>query len=273
MRITRQKQHAGEKTRITMAFQSDKEEQQFRNRLRDLANKSYQQNIYTFSAFLGLSEISVYEQMKKEISFAHPMLYGGYEMAERQMVRFGSPEEFGYEEEFPITCIHVTPLLAKFADELSHRDFLGALMNLGMERSCIGDIRTGEKEGYIFCIRSMADFICENLLQIKHTHVKCEKTDLTVNFSFEEPGEQEVLVSSLRLDGCISRLCSLSRNESLQMFAAGRVFVNGRLTENNSRLLAVGDVVNVRGFGKFIFAEEKYTTKKGKLCLKFETFT
>jgi len=78
MRITRRKQHAGEKTRITMAFQSDKEEQQFRNRLRDLANKSYQQNIYTFSAFLGFSEISVYEQMKKEISFAHPMLYGGY---------------------------------------------------------------------------------------------------------------------------------------------------------------------------------------------------
>ena len=61
-------QHTGEGIKNTMAFSSDKEEQQFCNRLRDLANKSYQQNIYTFSAFLGLSEISVYEQMKKEIS-------------------------------------------------------------------------------------------------------------------------------------------------------------------------------------------------------------
>ena len=56
-------QQTGEGIKNTMAFSSDKEEQQFCNRLRDLANKSYQQNIYTFSAFLGLSEISVYEQL------------------------------------------------------------------------------------------------------------------------------------------------------------------------------------------------------------------
>ena len=142
-------QHTGEGIKNTMAFSSDKEEQQFCNRLRDLANKSYQQNIYTFSAFLGLSEISVYEQMKKEISFAHPMLFGGYGMAERQMVRFGSPQEFGYEEEFPITCIHVTPLLAKFADELSHRDFLGALMNLGW-REAASETSGPEKKKVIF---------------------------------------------------------------------------------------------------------------------------
>lgn len=256
-----------------MAFTSEKEIGQLHNRLLDLANQSYKQNVYKFSGFLGLAELSVFAEMEKDLSFAHPVLFGGYDMAERQMIRFGDPVQFGYEEAFPITCIHVTPLIFKFAEELSHRDFLGALMNLGIERSCIGDIRTGEKEGYFFCQPQVAGYICENLSQIRHTHVKCEITDAEVKLPFAQPGEQDILVSSLRLDSCIAKLCNLSRSESLGMFATGKVFLNGRMTENNSRPLEKNDVVNVRGYGKFIFQEEKYTTKKGKRCLKFETYT
>lgn len=256
-----------------MAFTSEKEIQNLHNRLLDLASQSYKQNTYTFTGFLGLAELSVYEEMKKELQFAHPVLSGGYDMAERKMIRFGAPEDFGYEEEFPITCIHVMPIVLKFAENLSHRDFLGALMNLGIERSCIGDIRTGEKDGYFFCQTSMVSFICENLTQIKHTHVKCEAAGCKVDFLLTEPKEQEVLVSSLRLDGCIAKLLSLSRKESLNLFTSGRVSLNGRMTENNSRPLEEKDVVNVRGYGKFIFLGEQYTTKKGKLCLKFQMFT
>lgn len=251
-----------------MALQTEKEIVQLQRRLKDLADKSFRQNIYTFSSFLGLAELEVYYKVEKELSFAHPTLFGGDEGAERKMVRFGSSEEFGYEEEYPITCLHVRPLLAKFADNLSHRDFLGALMNLGMERGCIGDIRVGEKEGYLYCQASMAEYICENLTQIKHTHVKCEVVERMGTTEADEPEEKNVLVSSLRLDGCIAKLYNISRTESLNLFQGGRIYVDGRLTENNSRALKCGEVVNVRGYGKFTFCGVKYETKKGKLCLE-----
>lgn len=69
------------------------------------------------------------------MKFAGITLYGGREEAERKILRFGSEAELGYEQPFPICCIRIRPLSAKFADKLSHRDYLGALMNLGIERS------------------------------------------------------------------------------------------------------------------------------------------
>ena len=251
-----------------MALQTEKDIVQLQRRLKDLADKSFRQNIYTFSSFLGLAELEVYYKMEKELWFAHPTLFGGDDGAERKIIRFGSLEEFGYEEAFPIVCLHIKPLLAKFADKLSHRDFLGALMNLGMERNCIGDIRVGEKEGYLYCQDTMAEYICDNLTQIKHTHVKCKVVEQIGTTQADEPEEKNVLVSSLRLDGCIAKLYNISRTESLNLFQSGRVYVDGRLTENNSRALKGGETVNVRGYGKFIFNGVKYETKKGKLCLE-----
>ena len=64
----------------------------------------------------------------------------------------------------------------------------------------------------------------------------------------------------------------MSRNESLNLFAAGKVFVDGRLSENNSRMLKEGETVNVRGYGKFLFKGVKYETKKGKLCMEIEVY-
>ena len=255
-----------------MALQTEKDIVQLQRRLKDLADKSFRQNIYTFSSFLGLAELEVYYKMEKDLFFAHPTLFGGDDGAERKISRFGSPEEFGYEEEYPITCIQVTPLLAKFADKLSHRDFLGALMNLGMERSCIGDIRVGETESFLYCQSSMAEYICENLTQIKHTNVKCKVVEQIGTTQADEPEEKTVLVSSLRLDGCIAKLYNISRTESLNLFQSGRVYVDGRLTENNSRQLKGGETVNVRGYGKFIFRGVKYETKKGKICLEMSVY-
>ena len=155
----------------------EKEIHQLRNRFRDLAEKSFRQGIYTFTGFLGLSEQDVFWQEAGKLSHAGYRLEGGCQAADRVVVRFGSPEELGYGVPFPIVCVHIRPLAQKFADDLSHRDFLGALMNLGIERSTIGDIKVGEREAYLFCLDSIAGFICENLSQVRHTHVKCSLTE------------------------------------------------------------------------------------------------
>lgn len=255
-----------------MALNSEKEEIQLQRRLKDLAEKSYRQNLFTFSGFLGLAELELYYRMEKELVFAAPVLFGGDAGAERKMVRFGSPEVFGYEEAYPISCVQAKPLRLKFAEALTHRDFLGALMNLGIERSCIGDIRVGGEGGCFYCQSSLAAYICENLTQIKHTHVSCEVVEQMADTAADAPEEQEVLVSSLRIDGCLSKLYKLSRTESIALFQSARVYVDGRLVENNSRPIKAGETVNVRGYGKFTFSGVKYETKKGKLCLGMQVY-
>ena len=251
-----------------MTQENEKELQQLKNRFRDLADKSFSQSIYTFTGFLGLSELDTFHQMERELGYAGFVLNGGCEDADRKMVRFGEEGQLGYEMPFPIVCIHIRPMIAKFAEELSHRDFLGALMNLGIERSTIGDIKVGEKEAYLFCLESIAPFICENLEQIRHTHVKCTVTEDMAELPKEEPALVNILVQSLRIDAVIAKIYNMSREKSLDLFRAGRVYVDGRLCENNSRLLKPSETVNARGYGKFRIMGEPRETRKGKMAVE-----
>ena len=250
-----------------MALENEKEVQQLRNRLRELADKSFGQNMFTFTGFLGLSEQDTFWRMEPELRYAGYTLCGGVGNTDRQMIRFGNVEELGYEVPFPIVCIHIRPLIAKFADKLSHRDFLGALMNLGIERSTIGDIKVGDKEAFLFCLESIADYICENLEQIKHTHVSCKLTENYAEIPEEEPEPCSVQVASLRIDAVIAKVYNKSRSECLDLFRGGKVFLNGRLCENNSCTLKPNDVVNARGYGKFIMSGESRETRKGKMAI------
>lgn len=246
----------------------EKEIHQLKNRFHDLAEKSFRQGIFTFTGFLGLAEQEVFWREASGFRSVGYCLEGGCEGADRVVVRFGDPQELGYEAPFPIACVHIRPLSQKFADELSHRDFLGALMNLGIERSTVGDIKVGESQAYLFCLDSIADFICENLGQVRHTHVKCSRTEGAEDIPREEPQALTIHVQSLRTDAVLARVYNLSRDKSLELFRAGKVYVNGRLCENNSRQLKCGDAVNARGYGKFVLTGEPRETRKGKLSVE-----
>jgi RNA-binding protein YlmH len=255
-----------------MTQENEKEIQQIKNRFHDLAERSYSQGIFTFTGFLGLSEQELFWQEEKKLRYAGPSLEGGSRDADRKLLRFGDPRELGYETPFPIVCVHIRPLLQKFADRLSHRDFLGALMNLGIDRSTLGDIRVGEKEAYLFCVESIAEFICENLEQVRHTRVSCIVTEKLEDIPREEPDIVSVQVPSLRADAVIARIFSLSREKSLELFRGGKVYVGGRLCENNSRSLQTGETVSVRGFGKFSLRGEARETRKGKLSVEADVY-
>lgn len=255
-----------------MAQENEKEIQQLKNRLRDLADRAYSQGIYTFTGFLGLSELDIFYRMEQELRYVGVTANGGCEDADRRVLRFGNPEELGYEAPFPVVCVHIKPLLPKFADTLSHRDFLGALMNLGIERSTIGDIKVGEKEAYLFCLESIAPFICENLEQIKHTHVRCEVTEDVAQLPQEEPERIGIQVQSLRVDAVLAKVYNMSREKSLELFRAGKVYVNGRLCENNARPVKQEETVNARGYGKFKLAGEPRETRKGRISVEVAVY-
>ena len=251
--------------------ETEKELKQLRMRMLELAQKTYNNNQYTFTDFLSLAEQSEFYRIQREVSHVDFLMWGGTENCERQILRFGSAEMLGYEEGFPICCICIEPLSQKFADKFTHRDFLGALMNLGMERSMLGDIFIKNNTGYVYCLEKMADFIIKNLDKVKHTSVKCIISD-GIPKEEQQVEEQSVSVPSERVDVVVAKVFQMSRSSVIEYFRLKKVFINGRLCENNSALLKTGDVVTVRGYGKFTYRGVAYTNKKGKLCVTVELY-
>lgn len=255
-----------------MAQTDEKEFLQLKNRLLELAEKSYSRGIYTYTPFLDLAQQQVFYKIEKEVSYAGVAMEGGFPLCDRKILRFGSPQNLGYEEEYPIACLKMQPAVPKFADRLTHRDFLGAIMNLGIERSTIGDIFVQGQEGILFCQQSIAPFLIENLHQVKHTKIRCGMAEGDILLKGAEPQETSVTVSSLRIDGVIARLYNISRSQSLELFRAGKIFVNGISMENNSYQLKEGDAVTVRGHGKFLYYGLIGGTKKGKERISLGVF-
>lgn len=248
------------------------DEQILKGRILDLAQKSYQQNIYTYSHFLSIDEQTAIHDFKDAFSYIHSSYYGGHELAQRQILGFGSEKDFGYEGTFPITTICVTPLIEKFGEPLSHRDYLGALMNLGIQRDTIGDILIQDKTAYIFCLDSIAAYILEHVTKIRHTSVKCEVVNNNIPALEPKLQEESFPVASLRLDGIIAYLTKCSRKETLSFFTDKKVTLNGVITGRNSINLKEGDVFSVRGYGKFIFAGTGGNTRKGKIYVRIKRY-
>lgn len=235
------------------------EEELLKKRFKELANKSYTRNIPVFTNFLGLLELSAFHESSRDFSHVPYELNGGTDFAERVVVQFG-----GFELPYPIACIHVKPVQKKFSDTLTHRDFLGALVNLGIKRELLGDIIIHDNEAFVFCIDSMADFIMEHLDRVKHTSVKCSLFDGTFDEIQIKTTNKELNVASLRLDAVVAEVCKLSRSQALALFREKKVFLSGRLIENNSYQLKPLDIVTVRGFGRFEFGDTVRETKKGR---------
>ena len=245
-----------------MAGTDEKDIQQLKNRLIELADKAYSRNIYTYTPFLGLAEQQAYYGVEREVSYAGVSMEGGAPLCERKIIRFGDP---GYEEAFPIVRLEIRPKTPKFAENLTHRDFLGAVMNLGIERDVVGDIFLPDEKGaLLFCHENIAGYIVENLDRVRHTNVVCKRAEGEIALESAEPERISVTVASPRADGVISRVYNLSREESRELFNNGRVFINGIQTQNLSCQLKEEDAVTVRGFGKFIYYGQTGVSKKGK---------
>lgn len=242
------------------------EELYLQKRFKELGEKSWTCSQFFFTGFLSVSDISLLHDTCDRNGIKYT-LWGGAENTERQIVRFGDAASIGYEVPFPIVILKVSPLLMKFADEFNHRDFLGAIMNLGIKRETVGDIIVKGKEAYIFAHENIADYIIENLDKVKHTNVKVERLNELPELLETKKQEEEILVSSTRLDVIIAGKYKLSRSQAMQLFKSQKVFLNGRVCENNSYQVKEQDIISVRGFGKMEFIRISGETRKGRIYI------
>lgn len=242
-----------------------------KKRFMDLSRNSFERDIYTFTDFLTMDELTALHECTKDL-YGKFTLFGGYDEAERCMARFGSYEQTGYEQDFPIVCVHISPLQQKFAQALNHRDFLGSLMNLGIERSKLGDIVIKDDSAYVFVVGTIGNLICNELTRVKNTSVMGKIIEDAGDIPHPQFMDVQIQIKSERLDAVIAKAYNLSRSQSAELFAAQKVFVNGRLMENESYVPKLKDVISVRGCGKFVYEGVEGSSRKGNLYASIKKY-
>ncbi len=249
----------------------NKEENILYKRFIELANTCYYKNIPVFSDFLDLNEQTVFLSCVKELPSVKYILDGGYKTAERKIVCFLPIEmEHSY---LPARVIKIEPVNTKFADKCSHRDFLGSIMNLGIERSKIGDLVVHDNICYLLCKDNIFDYIIDGLFTVKHTRVKCSEADLadiegSITFDI-----MSGTVASVRLDSVLTVAFKESREHMKNFILGERVFVNGKCIMRPDYVLQENDIVSVRGLGKFQFDSVGNETKKGRIYVKVKKYS
>ncbi len=221
-----------------------------------------------FSRFLTLDE-----QKQAEIACrkygAQYRFFGGMADCERRML--GAGAEAPEEDEFPIRCLRIVPRSLKFGQALAHRDVLGTVMGLGLERELVGDIVIREGAAYLFCVRQMADLLRESLVRVGRTDTACEYCEPPQG-PVRTVREVRVQVTSARADAVCAHLFRLSRGDMQELIRQGRVSVDDRPCVKCDQPLSEGQVLSVRGYGRARVQGVESVSKKGKLNLVIELY-
>ncbi|MCD2491058.1 YlmH/Sll1252 family protein [Lacrimispora sp. NSJ-141] len=254
----------------------DREEQLFLHRLHDLSDACFQRGIPVYTDFLNLHEQTVFLSALPEFSHVRCYLDGGYETAERKIVCFlpvyGGFEEGPDREQLPIVPVRISSSAGKFTVPSTHRDYLGAVLNLGIERGKIGDIIVGDGFAYCLCTENMSDFLMEELKSVRRNPVACTRAsfaDLEENQSFTVITGS---IASLRMDALLALLMKCSRSRASECLAEERVFLNGKLCVSQTAVPKTGDILSVRGVGKYIFDGVLTSTKKGRQMVQLKKY-
>ncbi len=244
------------------------DDKNFMSQMCDKADRAQKTSRAVYTKFLAPREQNMISERLGR--FCDIESFGGYADAERNMICFYDKQNFWEEMCFPITVLNIAPTNKK---EYSHRDYLGAILSLGIKRELIGDIVISGSEAYVFCHNEIADYIMFNLEKIAHARVEisvCDASQITLprrNFK-----QKDDTVSSLRLDCVISAALNMSRGNSLDAVKRAMVSHNYEVASSPSALVASGDIISVRGFGKFEVYTDGTLTKKGRYHIQIKQY-
>lgn len=233
----------------------------------------------TNSLFMDMRQRSLVEAMLRTRKGVRYGFYGGYDDAERVISVF-LPDYIDSElvdyfsenpEDNPITLIRVS--LKKGSPNLSHRDYLGSIMGLGLKREMTGDILVRESGADIIALREISEFIVSNMQ--KAGRAKLDIEELPVSELIAPKAKKQDItesVASLRLDNVISAAFGVARSKASEAIASGLVFVNGIEAAKSERQVKEGDKLVFRGKGKAVLKEAGRITRKGRIIITIERY-
>lgn len=236
-----------------------KGQEEFVSRMLDMLEKAERYRKVFFTPFLNENELDIIKRLP-----THCFIYedGAYDKAERKRVAISFYEE---EIEIPVIIMHAT-YDEKFI-KLTHRDVLGSLMGLGIEREVIGDILVGDGHIYIVISEEMENYIHYSLTQIKHANVNFERTEEIIEIE-DKKVYVEATIASMRLDAVVAAITNLSREKSQNLIRGGRVKVNQVVLEECDFLCNNNSTVSIQRYGRFSVEDTKRTTRKGRHVIR-----
>lgn len=224
-------------------------------------------NIITATRFLDTHKQALCERMLKSMGIQNYFFDGGYPDAERKICVF--------LPDYPIENDTITALRAEKSrqDNLSHRDYLGSLMGLGIKREYIGDILVHENGADIIVLEEIVDY-----LMLEYRKAGKKQLELSIiDKATLKTGEDSFTiikesVSSMRFDLITATAFSLSRTLSSEMIEKGKVLLNGLECAKPDKQLSIGDKINIRGRGKIEILSELGKSKKGKTIIEMKKY-
>lgn len=238
--------------------------EEFIRRLNDLVEYSLRTGRCFMTSFLTPSEIAAAQRfLGSEIDYE---IDGGYLNAEMARIVLNP----AMKKEGEVCACLIARYNSKFV-KITHRDVLGALMNLQIERNQFGDLWVEEDRIILYCTAEIKDFIMMNLQQIHRLNVRFEQSPEHIGKvqSFETFTK---IVSSCRLDCLVAALSGCSRGKAQEKIRQQFVSVNDEILEDSSYLCNNEDTISIRRVGRFIFVRRLSTTKKEKLVAEFKKY-
>lgn len=237
----------------------------------------FQKEKLEFTDFLDMYQIALVKTLLNKINFSNYVLYGGFENSERKVLII-YPDKFNLnmiEKNYnKIIKIIRIELPKEEVGNYNHRNYLGGIVKVGMDRQKVGDIIVFENGADIIVKSETADMLAEELKKL--TRFENSKFDI---FDISNLRQQEIkleeisiIVPSLRLDNFVSDLAKTSRSKAVQIIDSERVFINGQNETKASKQIKMGDIITIRGKGKFIVKEISGTTRSGRSVVKVDKY-
>lgn len=262
------------KTELLTKLSADADERLVLARVMDKLELARSRSIPTHTFFLTLAQQDAAARLIAACGHPAHLFWGGWAEAERRLCVFlpdwMEPEDFIGGEETPITALTLTP---SGGEKLTHRDYLGSILGLGLTREKIGDILLTGQGAQVVVLRETAPILLSQWTQAGKYPVKL--APLPLDQLTPTPGERKQIratVASPRLDAVVSAGFSIPRSRAADLIRAGRVAVNHRPCDKADKVVAAGDVLTCRGLGKCVLTELGGTSKRGRLILALERY-
>ena len=227
--------------------------------------------------FLNLAEQDLVDKFLKKIKFTNYYFFGGAGEAERKVLILYPEkltEEMARKNHSKIMSVIKIKLPSELEDSIDHRGYLGAIMKLGIEREKIGDISVKSRGAEVVIKNEVQNFLMQNLGELtRFSSSEIEVKDIEELEKIEtQKVELTEIVASLRLDNIVSTLARTSRNKAVEILEQERVFLNFQNETKSSKQVKVGDIITIRGKGRFEFKEISGNTKKGRYIIKVDKY-
>ena len=247
------------------------EEKQFIKTITDYTYRANKQNRPFFTTFYNKEWMEhVLSQYGSKEAYIQYTFFGGYEGAERQKLAV-TPYELNHEE-FEIGALNIE-VKTGLGKGLSHRDYLGAILALGIERDRIGDIIPHETGAFVLVDEYMIPYLRSQMLTIGRYQKVCVEEMPLSHLTAIKPNTKEwnTTVSALRMDAVAAAAFGLSRSECAKLIQGEKARRNG-MSVSSSDLLKEGDTITLRGYGKARLKAINGYTKKERLHITIEKY-